>query len=70
MLDGWQLWLDCHRTIAPDNRSEITALEADRGRSLGYVRLVGRRHRQVSVADHIVSVHPQYTKRPLLRRDE
>lgn len=67
MPDGWQRWLDWHRLIAPDNHAEIKALEADRGRYLGYVRLVGRRQGQAKLADHILSVPTQYTKKPLLR---
>jgi Methyltransferase domain len=39
MPDSWQRWLDWHRVIAPNNELEISALEADRGRFLGYVRL-------------------------------
>jgi hypothetical protein len=35
MPDGWQLWLDWHRVIAPDNEAEIKAIEADRGNHLG-----------------------------------
>ena len=69
MPDGWQLWLDWHRAIAPDNAVEIQALEADRGRYLGYVRLVGRRHGRVQLDDPIVSVPAQYTKAPLLRSE-
>ena len=68
--DGWRLWLDWHRVVAPDNETEISALEADRGDYMGYVRLVGRRKEQVELADHIVSVPAQYTKKPLLRREE
>ncbi|MGO9467990.1 MAG: SAM-dependent methyltransferase [Isosphaeraceae bacterium] len=67
MPDGWQRWLDWHRVIAPDNEAEITALEADRGDYLGYVRLVGRRQGRAKLADLIVSVPVQYTKKPLLR---
>jgi hypothetical protein len=67
MPDGWQVWLDWHRVVAPDNEPEITALEIDRGRYLGYVRLVGRRQGEVALADHVVSVPEQYTKKPLLR---
>jgi SAM-dependent methyltransferase len=67
MPDGWQLWLDWQRAVAPDNEPEITALEADRGRYLGYVRLVGRRQGQATLADDIVSVPAQYTNKPLLR---
>ena len=67
MPDGWQLWLDWHRAIAPDNAVEIQALEADRGRCLGYVRLVGRRRGRVKLDDPIVSAPAQYTKAPVLR---
>jgi len=68
MPDGWQRWLDWQRAVAPDNDAEIKALEADRGSYLGYVRLVGRRNGQTTLADHIVSVPAQtYTKKPLLR---
>src|SRR5438552_3799594 len=65
--DGWQLWLDWHRAVAPDNGAEIQALEADRGDYLGYVRVVGRRRGRVKLADHVVSLPMQYTKQPLLR---
>ena len=67
MPDGWQLWLDWHKVIAPDNETEIKALEADRADYFGYIRLVGRRHDHVKLADHIVSLPAQYTKKPLLR---
>jgi SAM-dependent methyltransferase len=67
MPDGWQLWQDWHRVIAPDNEVEIKALEADRGSYLGYVRLVGRRQGQAKLADHIESFPAQYTRKPLLR---
>ena len=50
--------------------AEITALEADRGRYLGYVRVVGRRNGQATLADHTVSVPTEYTKQPLLRSGE
>ena len=70
MPDGWRLWLDWHRVIAPHNESEIKALEADRGSYLGYVRLVGRRNRKTKLADQVASVPAQYTKAPLLRREE
>ncbi len=67
MPDGWREWLDWHRAIAPDNAAEIQALEADRGRFLGYVRVVGRRLADMPLAEPITSVPTQYTKRPLLR---
>ncbi len=70
MPDGWQLWLDWHRAVAPNNATEIKALEADRGSYLGYVRLVGRRQGRVKLTDPIVSVPTEYTKQPLLRSQE
>ena len=70
MPDGWQYWLDWHKVIAPDNKPEIKALEADRGRYIGYVRVVGRRRAEAQLGDHIVSLPTQYTKKPLLRTDE
>jgi len=67
MTDGWQRWLDWHRAIAPGNVQELQALEADRGRYLGYVRVIGRRRADVPVEDPIVSVPVEYKKAPLLR---
>jgi cyclopropane fatty-acyl-phospholipid synthase-like methyltransferase len=65
--DGWKYWLDWHHQIAPDNATEIAALEADRGEYLGYVRSVGRRRAGVHVEDPLVSIPAQYTPAPLLR---
>jgi len=70
MPDGWQLWRDWIKAIAPDNVMEIKALEADAGSHLGYVRLVGRRRAGAQLEEPIVSVPTQYTKKPLLRDDE
>ena len=67
--DGWTLWRDWHRAIAPDNLAEIQALDADRGRYLGYMRVVARRRAGVQLDEPIVSVPPQYSKAPLLRGD-
>ena len=67
MPDGWQRWVEWHRAIAPDNLQEITALEADRGSYLGYVRLVGRRRADAVLNDPVVSVPVEYRKAPLLR---
>src|SRR3989442_11045643 len=69
MPDGWQLWRDVHRVIAPDNEVEIKAVEADRGNTIGYVRLVARRNGQVKLEDLILSVPAQYTRKPLLRNE-
>ena len=69
MPDGWQRWLDWHRVVAPDNATEIKALEEDCGRYLGYARVVGRRS-QIPLEEQIVSLPAQYTKAPLLRGSE
>ena len=67
MTDGWKFWLEWQKTIAPENRVEIEALEADCGRTFGYTRVVGRRNVGVKLEEPIVSVATQYVKKPLLR---
>jgi SAM-dependent methyltransferase len=72
MPDGWRFWLDWQRAVAPDNATEIKALEADEGRFFGYVRLVGRRRGRVKLEEYCWpdttrSFPSQYTKKPLLR---
>jgi len=75
MPDGWQVWLDWHRAVAPDNAVEIKAIEADHGRYIGYVRVVGRRQGGVKLEEYcwpdtMRSLPAQYTKKPLLRSGE
>jgi SAM-dependent methyltransferase len=70
MADGWQLWLDWHRMISPDNEVEIKAIEADRGSYIGYIRLVGRRQGHTKLADQIVAVPAHYTKKALLLNED
>lgn len=65
--DGWRLWLDWLRLVAPDNATEIRALESDSGSHLGYVRVVGRRRAGAQLAEPITSVPTHYDKKPLLR---
>jgi SAM-dependent methyltransferase len=72
MPDGWQAWLDWQRAAAPDNAVEIAALEADAGRYLGYVRLVGRRRGDARLEEYcwpdtMRSLPVSYAKHPLLR---
>lgn len=64
---GWELWLDWQVVVAPENTVEIRAVEADRGRYLGYVRVVGRRRAEARLDEPIVSISSEYTKKPLLR---
>ena len=67
LAEGWREWLEWHRTICPDNAVEIKAVEADAGRYLGYVRVVGRKNRDTNPDDPIISMSFQYTQAPLLR---
>ena len=69
MDDGWQLWLEWQREVAPFNAPEIEALEADRGRYLGYCRVVGNRRTDAAVDEPIASVPVDYVNKPLLRGD-
>ena len=68
MPEGWERWLEWHRTITPNNREEIQTLKTDRGRYLGYVRVVGRRRPNSLLQDPVISVPVTYAKAPLLRR--
>jgi SAM-dependent methyltransferase len=65
--DGWQDWLAWQHAVSPDNEVEITAVEADRGQYLGYVRAIARRRADVTLSEPIVSLPASYTKKPLLR---
>ena len=65
--DGWAFWVDWLRLVAPDNATEIGALEADAGRNLGYVRVVGRRRADAPLYDPVVSIPAHYEKKPLAR---
>jgi SAM-dependent methyltransferase len=72
MPEGWRLWLDWHRVVAPDNAVEIAAVEADAGRYLGYVRVVARRRGGVKLEEYcwpdpLRSLPAEYTPKPLLR---
>lgn len=69
MPDGWQRWIDWQRVVSPGNETELAAVTADRGRYLGYVRVVGRRRADARLEEPIVSVPTQYAKMPLLRDD-
>lgn len=67
MPEGWQLWRDWQKEVAPDNIVEIKALEADRGQTLGYVRVVGLRREGAKLEEPVLSVPAHYTRCPLLR---
>jgi SAM-dependent methyltransferase len=64
---GWRFWRDWLRLVAPNNATEIEALEVDAGRHMGHVRVVGRRRTDAPLYEPAVSVPTQYEKQPLLR---
>jgi SAM-dependent methyltransferase len=65
--DGWRFWEDWLKLIAPQNVTEIRALETDAGRHLGYVRAVGRRRAEAQLFDPFMTMPPEYARKPLLR---
>jgi SAM-dependent methyltransferase len=83
MPDGHKVWLDWHHALGlcesdelgVHSRQEIAAIEADQGRTLGYVRAVGRRLPNVKLEEYCwpdpLRVMPaeEYVKKPLMRED-
>lgn len=67
MVEGWRLWIDWHKAIAPDNLVEIQALETDRGNYLGYNRVVGKRT-TYAIEEPVKSIPMNYSGYPHLRR--
>ncbi|MGE3287553.1 MAG: cyclopropane-fatty-acyl-phospholipid synthase family protein [Pseudonocardia sp.] len=67
MTGGWRRWLDWQHTVAPDNHTEIAALTADCGRTLGYVRVVARRREDAQPDEPIGAIPTTYEAHPLLR---
>lgn len=68
--EGWRFWLDWLQIIAPQNESEIQALDADAGRNFAYVRAVGQRRAEAQLFDPHLSVPADYQRQPLLRERE
>ncbi len=69
LADGWRFWKTWQTIVSPGNAPEISALDADQGRYLAYVRAVGRRRRGARLDEPIASVATEYEKKPLLRAD-
>jgi cyclopropane fatty-acyl-phospholipid synthase-like methyltransferase len=67
MPEGWRLWLEWQRTICPDNKPEIAALEADAGRYLTYIRATCTRKHDVAIQPPISAIPDDYEFRPLLK---
>jgi SAM-dependent methyltransferase len=74
MPEGWRRWLEWQRAVAPDNAVEIETVEADAGKWLGYLRVVGRRRADVELdsycwPDGLKASPVEYAMVPLLRAD-
>ena len=67
MPEGWRFWRAWHLSVAPDNKTEIEALEADAGEYLGYMRIVARRKIDARIEAPVISVPSEYMQQPLLR---
>jgi len=72
MADGWKLWAHWQRSAWPHNTGEIAMVEADAGRYLTYVRMIGRRREGVRLEEYVWpdtmrSMPQQYEKKPMLR---
>jgi SAM-dependent methyltransferase len=67
MPDGWKYWLDWQRVVCPENVVEMTAVETDAGRNVGYVRAVCRRKPSTALRDPVSSVPTEYGKKEMLR---
>jgi ubiquinone/menaquinone biosynthesis C-methylase UbiE len=67
MPEGWKFWLEWQKFIAPDNRAEIQALEADAGEYLGYIRCIAQRRPDATLDPVLTSVPVEHTPTPLLR---
>jgi len=68
--DGWRLWLQWHKAIAPDNKVEIETVQSDGGRYLGYVRVIARKQPHVQPEEPMLSIPTKYKKQPLLWNQE
>jgi len=73
MEDGNKVWLEWHHAVAPDNAVEIAAVKEDAGRTLGYVRVVGRRRPDVKLEEYCwpdplrVMMGNSYERKALMR---
>jgi cyclopropane fatty-acyl-phospholipid synthase-like methyltransferase len=65
MQEGGRVWLDWHRIIAPTNKSEIEALEADAGEYVTYVRTIAERVGDLDLSEPVQQVASSYERHPL-----
>ena len=66
MPDGWRHWVEWQLAVNPENTTEIDALGADHGRTLGYVRVIAHRS-TVELDPPITTITTDYQPHSLLR---
>lgn len=69
MPDGWKLWADWLKLIAPENETEIRTLEADAGQYLGYIRTIARKGSDAPIFDSAFSIPANYAWHPMFRNE-
>lgn len=67
MPDGCKFWVEWQNVVAPENFTEIRAIEGDAGELMGYIRAVARRRHDAKLDEIIQSVPTTYTAQSLLR---
>lgn len=67
MPEGWKLWQKWLELLAPDNKTELAALEDDAGEYFTYIRCIAHRREDAQLFDPSMSFPSDYTKQPLLR---
>jgi cyclopropane fatty-acyl-phospholipid synthase-like methyltransferase len=67
MPDGWELWLEWQKFIAPDNLPEIQALTTDKGEHLTHIRCIARRRLSAKLDPIITSIPAKHSPKAMLR---
>ena len=65
--DGWRYWRDWLTVVAPQNVTEIRALEEDAGEHFAYIRLVAKRKAEAELFDPLMSLPADYESKELYR---
>ena len=67
MPDGWKFWVQWQKVVAPENVTEIHAIEDDAGDLMGYIRAIARRRKDARLDEIIHSISTTYTRHSMLR---
>jgi SAM-dependent methyltransferase len=67
MPDGWRFWVEWQKIVAPENLTEIHAIEEDAGDLMGYIRAIARRRQDAKLDEIMQSISTTYTRHSMLR---